>query len=476
MFRLNSRADRSIHGWDIQIRVQQKRTFPWTYKLVWGAKAIWRFVACSSRSRTLKGLCLTNFKYVWPALVALWLASLKAYAGLEEDMAHCQADVWPKFYGYSLSRQQGPDTPRTAEDFYCLAIGYWTGRFEEKNLSKAAGYAQKAADQNHPGAQGLLGFFYANGYGVKKDLATAVAWWRKAAANGDVDSLNALAVAYDEGQGVPMDKNEALRLYRMAAQLGSKEAQQVLAARNQPPGPKAGQREFDEGVRLYKDKQYAAAAKLFLQAAEMGHARAQLQIGYQYQYGEGVEVNDEEAVKWYKRAADQGDATAQANLGAMYEDRKGVPDDWVEAARWYQKSANQGDVEGQFRLGRAYQFGIGVNQNRKLAIYWFQKAAFQGHAQARYFADHLLNGGFIGFRDEWEEAHVIAGKLRRGLLGEEPVGVLFKNSAERLAYIKDLRYRVDNYEAYLDWVYRMNDYQRCVDQGRSDCIHPGPPP
>jgi hypothetical protein len=230
-------------------------------------------------------------------------------------------------------------------------------------------------------------------------------------------------------------------------------------------------------VRRYKAGQQAAAAKLFLRAAEQGHPRAQLQIGYQYEYGEGVPVNVAEAVKWYRRAADQGDVAAQSNLGSMYEDGKGVPEDWIEAAKWYRKAAERDSASGQFRLGRAYQFGIGVPQNRKLAIEWFQKASAGGNAQARYFAQHLLSpGNFVGFRNEREEQYVIAGKLRTGLLWEEPVGVQFRNSTERNAYIKNLRVKVDRYEAYTAWVLRKNEYDDCKRSNRSYCSDPGPAP
>ena len=132
----------------------------------------------------------------------------------------------------------------------------------------------------------------------------------------------------------------------------------------------------------------------------------------------------------------------------MYEDGTGVPEDWVEAARWYRKSAEQDNASGQFRLGRAYQFGIGVLRTASSPSSGSRRR-LHGNAQARYFAQHLLSrGNFVGFRNEQEEADVIAGKLRTGLLWEEPVGMLFRNSGERLAYIKNLRHRVDRYEAY----------------------------
>jgi hypothetical protein len=134
-----------------------------------------------------------------------------ARAGLADDLAYCQANVWPKFAGWSLSRQRGPDSPSTPQDYYCLALGHWSGQaqFQPTDLVKAAQSAQTAATQGHAGAQGLLGFFYSKGNGVKPDQAAAIAWWKKAAAQGHADSLNALASAYDNGEGVPVDKDEA---------------------------------------------------------------------------------------------------------------------------------------------------------------------------------------------------------------------------------------------------------------------------
>lgn len=143
-------------------------------------------------------------------------------------MARCQDRVWPRFRAYSLSRQQGPDTPRTPDDHYCLALGHWSGQLDgNHDPAGAAMHAQVAAQQSHAGAQGLLGFLYSRGIGVKQDQAAAIVMWRKAAAQGHADSINALADAYDRGQGVPADKAEAQRLYRLAAERGSTEARKT---------------------------------------------------------------------------------------------------------------------------------------------------------------------------------------------------------------------------------------------------------
>ena len=53
-------------------------------------------------------------------------------------------------------------------------------------------------------------------------------------------------------------------------------------------------------------------------AAEQGSADAQFNLGVSYDFGEGVEEDDEEAVRWYRLAAEQGHADAAYNLGVSY--------------------------------------------------------------------------------------------------------------------------------------------------------------
>ena len=48
--------------------------------------------------------------------------------------------------------------------------------------------------------------------------------------------------------------------------------------------------------------------------------------------------------------ADQGDATAQSTLGDIYYYGEEVEEDKYEALKWYQKAAQQGDVDSQKNL------------------------------------------------------------------------------------------------------------------------------
>lgn len=73
-----------------------------------------------------------------------------------------------------------------------LGALYEHGRGVEKDLTEAAKWYRKAAEQGNALAQYYLGTFYANGTGVEKNLPEATAWYRKAAAQGVPQAQTAL--------------------------------------------------------------------------------------------------------------------------------------------------------------------------------------------------------------------------------------------------------------------------------------------
>jgi TPR repeat protein len=52
--------------------------------------------------------------------------------------------------------------------------------------------------------------------------------------------------------------------------------------------------------------------------AEKGDADAQGILGSTYNFGQGVDKDQAEAVKWFRKAAEQGEEDAQYNLGVCY--------------------------------------------------------------------------------------------------------------------------------------------------------------
>ena len=96
----------------------------------------------------------------------------------------------------------------------------------------------------------------------------------------------------------------------------------------------AGAESVQAGTAAYDHRDSAAAARIFLRAAERGDARAQLYIGLMYAKGDGVPQNFIEAANWYHLASEQGNPMAQYLLGLMFDKGQGVPQDYVLAYKW----------------------------------------------------------------------------------------------------------------------------------------------
>ena len=79
-------------------------------------------------------------------------------------------------------------------------------------------------------------------------------------------------------------------------------------------------------------------------------------LALDYEYGTGVEQNDEAAKKWYRKAADEGYTRAQRCIGRYYADEG----KYKEAIRWYEKAAEQGDGVSMNRIALLYSNGKGV--------------------------------------------------------------------------------------------------------------------
>ncbi len=79
------------------------------------------------------------------------------------------------------------------------------------------------------------------------------------------------------------------------------------------------------------------------QLAEKGDAAAQNALGLRYAIGEGVKLNEVEAVRWFNRAAQQGNVSAQSKLGSLYYSGRGLPQDLNRAYFWMVVASSGGD-------------------------------------------------------------------------------------------------------------------------------------
>ena len=93
------------------------------------------------------------------------------------------------------------------------------------------------------------------------------------------------------------------------------------------------------------------AIKWYRKAADLGDSTAQFRMGYYYS-NEANPVDYTKAREWYLKASENGEPAASGNLGWIYEYGKGVSIDIDEAVKWYQKGARDGNEYSQNQLKR----------------------------------------------------------------------------------------------------------------------------
>ncbi|HSI16020.1 MAG TPA: tetratricopeptide repeat protein [Chthoniobacter sp.] len=220
-----------------------------------------------------------------------------------------------------LARLQEQDGQNTPEALLQLGRTYLEGLGVTKDDAKAAEYFRKAADMGNAKAENNLGLMYATGQGVKKDSDEALKWLRAAATRGNIDAQENLGLMLVTGDDLPKDIKEARTWYEKAAEQGSLPSQLWL-----------GKALFlgDSGL----DKDYVAAARWLMPAAEKGDAWAQNAMGMIYERPLGVKRDVKGAEKWFVLAAEQGDVKAQANLGLLIFSNTGLPVDKVAGYKW----------------------------------------------------------------------------------------------------------------------------------------------
>jgi len=255
--------------------------------------------------------------------------------------------------------QGGPDSA------YAQAMKFENGTDPmEQDLGQAAKLYQQAAENGQVEAMSRLGGLYSQGKGVAKNLEEARKWWSLAAEKGNAAARAQLqtgqkvALAVSPQSQVKVEESRVQvepktlepedKKTKTAVKEQPKPEQVAKAVLVPPPVSKDKNSLYEEGLRFFKGegvtRDYAQAHKLFVEAAEMGQAKAQYRLGFMYSLGKGVKKSDQEAVNWWQKAAKQNDPDAQYYLGYMYEIGGGVKQDIGEAKKWYQKAAANGSV------------------------------------------------------------------------------------------------------------------------------------
>lgn len=185
---------------------------------------------------------------------------------------------------------------------------------------------------------------------------------------------------------------------------------------------------FEDGKAAYEAKDYQKALEILLPLAEQGNSQAQVTLGIMYDYGQGVDKDPVEAMKWYVKAAEQGIPVVQHDVGVKYFQGSGVKQDYLEAAKWWEMSANAGLADSQFNLGLLYYRGLGLETDYQKAAELFLKASEQDHPHAQYSLA-VMNAFGQGMEKDYAEALKWFGKsAEQGVAqAQYNLGVFYEN-------------------------------------------------
>jgi len=111
---------------------------------------------------------------------------------------------------------------------------------------------------------------------------------------------------------------------------------QTVLASSKAPIPTAASSGIETGIET-------ASLEQLRQMANKGDPNAQNALGLHYATGDGVELNEQEAIRWFIKAAEQGNVLAQSKLGSIYFSGRGVPQDPNRAYFWMAVARLNGD-------------------------------------------------------------------------------------------------------------------------------------
>jgi len=239
----------------------------------------------------------------------------------------------------------------------------------EINYLKAFELIQKAANQNYPSAQSVLGQCYYFGEGTEKNDLEAFRWYKKAAENGSIEGQLNLGSCYNTGIGTAVNDTEAFRWFGEAAKQGSPEGLERVAEC------------YRKGQGVEKNPK--AAFQYFKEASLKNSKKADGKLASMYYLGEGTEINYKSAYVLWTKASSLEDPESLVGVGICKLYGHGTEKDLHFAYQKFAQAAKANSALGQFYLAKCYEEGISVKQDKVAARKLYEASARQGEGNAK---------------------------------------------------------------------------------------------
>ena len=293
-----------------------------------------------------------------------------------------------------------------------LGFLYEEGRYVRKNYDHALHWFTLAANAVDPVGQTLLGGFYHSGLGTTPNFFMAAKYYRLAAEQNNYVAMKSLGYLLMNGLGIPKDEKEArFWLLRSATEGNNRRAMFNLGVLCGTNASLEAFHWFQQSADLGDDMAAFAVARYYhageapgganqerfqywrSQAASLGCAEAQYEMGVACRTGDGVPPDSENSLAWYRKAAVKHHPAANYDLALHYLADKSNPASARRAHEYMRAAAAAGHCEAQlqYALGcfRGDAGAIDVDMGRE----WLAKAAANGWPRAQFFLFQFYYNG-----------------------------------------------------------------------------------
>ena len=303
-----------------------------------GSAFLWLIIASSASASALEGKLLQDLSTAEMLVVKNDLALARRYLHPGIYSPHISSQLRSRFYyvkGYTFMKESlhvsaGKEFYRAlefdqsnAEALYCLGQLYYHGRGYGEDAQMGLSFFREAADFSHQDSQFYLAYALLIGKGTEQNEEQGRSALSVLAADGHVEAMMHLAdhyrrMGYDQRWKI-FDRIKDL--YERALKAGSAEAALSLGV------------VYKEGKLVARDPRLAF--QYFTVASEMGNLQADVHIAHSLAAGLGIERDYVAARRHYLEAANNDLVGGFTGLGYLYEFGLGVPIDLAKARVFY---------------------------------------------------------------------------------------------------------------------------------------------
>ena len=141
---------------------------------------------------------------------------------------------------------------------------------------------------------------------------------------------------------------------------------------------------------IYSERGDSQQSLIWLEkAAKQNHTKSQYELGIDYLFGFGVEVDNSKALYFLEKSAEQDYIPAQVELGNLYLTTSGLGsdlDNYKKGIYWYEKAAQKNNAFAQLNLGIIQM----AQSNYQQALLWLNQACNNDLTDACRLASEIM--------------------------------------------------------------------------------------